>query len=376
VRKIFTTPLIRLLFASQKIRPYFSCFSFLLVRSFLPHSSTHSIAMTTTKTTSPPPPAPAAALFEGDTLWEDHWKEGAGEATLKRRMQTPSNPPQLILYSSWFCPFAQRAWIAAEESGVNYQWIEINPYYVNPQQPGGYTKKAMTLPEKDALYPDFIQASPRGLVPAILHVNDKVVLWESLPVSEYIDACFGNGALMSLRRRNTAQDDDDDAKNHHPYEVARLQIWSAHCTDRIQKKFYQALTAEPDSAIQASLVQVFYQECRVLAQAMRTTYVENGEGYYFNGTEFSIVDVALAPFWQRFLVVGQHYLGAAFALPLLGMDEKGKEPEFQRLAQWWKAVSARPSVAATLVCEPRLVANYQDYARNVATSDAARNYFN
>jgi glutathione S-transferase len=194
--------------------------------------------MTTTRTSLPPLSSHqndggdsssattlAAALFEGDKLWQHDWKEGAGEATLKRRMvQKIDENPQLVLYSSWFCPFAQRAWIAAEESGVNYQWVEINPYYVNPHQPGGYTKKSLTLDEKAALYPDFIQASPRGLVPAILHHDDNVVLWESLPVSEYIDAYFGNGAL-SLRTHGN------------PYEVARLQIWSAHCTDRIQKKF-------------------------------------------------------------------------------------------------------------------------------------------
>lgn len=25
------------------------------------------------------------------------------------------------LYSAWFCPFAQRAWIAAEEKGIKYK---------------------------------------------------------------------------------------------------------------------------------------------------------------------------------------------------------------------------------------------------------------
>jgi glutathione S-transferase len=153
-------------------------------------------------------------------------------------------------------------------------------------------------------------------------------------------------------------------------------VGTLHGSD--SKKVYQALTAEPDSAIQTACIQDFYQECRVLAQAMRSSTDDDG-GYYFNGKDFSIVDVALAPFWQRFLVVGKHYMGAAFALPLLGgendVDDK-LDPEFQRLNKWWKAVSARPSVAATLVCEARLAASYQDYARNVATSDAARNYFN
>ena len=315
------------------------------------------VGMSNSATTSP-----SAAFFEGDELWDPLWKEAAGEATLRLRMglqgQLPTlennggaeatikkpkiEDPELILYSSWFCPFAQRAWIAAEESGVNYRWVEINPYYVNPERPGGYTKKAMTLEEKRTMNPDFIEASPRGLVPAIKH-GDKLI-WESLPVSEYIDAVFGGGSLMN---RND------------PFEVARQQIWCAHCTDRIQKKYYQALVAQNKEA-QKSCVEEFYQECRALASAMRD------DGPYFNGKEFSLVDVALAPFWQRILPVGGHYFG--LTLPV-------EEPEFQRLEKWWQAVKDRPSVAATIVCEPRLVLSYQDYPHNVATSDAAKNYF-
>jgi glutathione S-transferase len=283
--------------------------------------------------------SPRAALFVGDELWETSWKEAAGEATLKKR--TKAENSEFTLYSSWFCPFAQRAWIAAEECGVNYRWVEINPYYVNPEQPGGYTKKAMTLDEKRADTPEFIQASPRGLVPAIQHKD--IVLWESLPVAEYIDAVFGGGKLVNRKD---------------PYQVARQQIWCAHCTDRVQKKYYQALVAQ-DRETEQSCIEQLYKECRALAQAM------SDDGPFFDGKEFSLVDVALAPFWQRIRTVGLQYFGLTFL-----MDE----PEFQRLDQWWKSVEARPSVAATIVCEARMVSTYSDYSNYVATSDAARNY--
>ena len=44
-------------------------------------------------------------------------------------------------------------------------------------------------------------------------------------------------------------------------------------------------------------------------------------GPYFLGSAFSLVDVALAPFWQRFIIVGGHYRGLTFP----------EDPEFHRL---------------------------------------------
>jgi glutathione S-transferase len=287
-----------------------------------------------------------SALFQGDDLWDASWSEANGETTLKNRMNPPDDDIKFILFSSWFCPFAQRAWIAAEESGANYQLVEIDPYYVDPAQPGGYTKKAKTLEEKESDCPDFIKSSPRGLVPALQanSANDgQIVLWESLPVSEYIDAVYGGGKLLN---------------RSDPYSVARQQIWCAHCTERIQKKYYQALVAQ-DKDVEKLCIDEFLKECRSLARAMKD------DGPYFDGNNFTLVDVALAPFWQRILTVGPFYFG--LTLP-------AEEPEFQRLDRWWKAVSKRPSVASTIVGEPRLISTYSDYSKNNATSDAARNY--
>lgn len=56
------------------------------------------------------------------------------------------------------------------------------------------------------------------------------------------------------------------------------------------------------------------------------------EGPYFFRSQFTLVDIALAPFWQRFLWVGQHYRG----LHVDGDDAT------VRLHEWWNAVSTRP----------------------------------
>jgi len=184
-----------------------------------------------------------AALAPGDALWDNEWQPGPGEATIQLRSNTAN--PKFTLYSSWFCPFAQRTWIACEETGVGYLWKEINPYKVDPNQAGGYTKLSHSLDEKRRRYPDFVDASPRGLVPAVAHTDTTtgqqvVAVWESLPSSEYVNTVFGDGSL-------TPSD---------PWEKAMTQIWCDHCTSRIQKEYYSALMAQDEAA---TLGTVFYR---------------------------------------------------------------------------------------------------------------------
>jgi glutathione S-transferase len=216
-------------------------------------------------------------------------------------------------------------------------YIEINPYEVDPNEPGGYTKKSLSLTEKERLYPEFIKSSPRGLVPSLTY-DDKCV-WESLELIEYIDETFYGPSFFP----------------NNPYDRAMARIWSNHVCNRMQKNFYTMLM-DQDSVQQEKARQDFFHECRLFARAM------SSDGPYFFGNMFSIVDIALAPFWLRFIWVGEFYRGLKFP----------NDIEFQRLNIWWEAVQKRPSVHSTIVCKPRLVSAYSQYARNVATSDYAK----
>lgn len=301
-----------------------------------------------------------------DPLWDPAWQESFGEKTIQAREASES---KLTLYCSFFCPFAQRAWIAMEEIGAPYRYVEVNPYEVDGTQPGGYTKKALSLAAKKDLMPDFIAASPRGLVPALVDENGSKV-FESSVILEYLDEVYGPSKLMPKD----------------PHARALVRIFVDHCTSRIQKTYYTWLF-EQDPEAQKKAQAEFFQECRALAVAMApidkpivddahkrmdlSSVLEiasqvhsksKSRGPYFLGNDLSAVDIALAPFWQRFLWVGGHYRGLTFP---------ENDPAFDRLQQWWEAVSVRPSIQATLVCKERLVATYADYANNVGTSDFA-----
>lgn len=76
------------------------------------------------------------------------------------------------------------------------------------------------------------------------------------------------------------------------------------------------------------------RHCRTLQTHM------SSEPPFFFGERFSMVDVFLAPIWQRVL----WWIGV-----------ENIPDEFGRLMVWWKAVCRRPSVAATLVCKDRLL---------------------
>jgi len=277
-----------------------------------------------------------AAQNSHDELWNPSWLETDGEKTIAKRIAAAKDS-KLKLYTSWFCPFAQRAWIAVEEKDLDYSYVEINPYEVDERLPGGYTKKQLPLEVKKAMYPDFIESSPRGLVPSVSDCNgDKV--WESLHVVQYIDERYDHPPYFLPR--------NDPAKRAH------VRIWSDFVTEKMQKNFYMLLM-DQDPVAQTKAKEAFFQECRTFSKAM------SKDGPYFLGKEISMVDIALFPFWQRFLWVGSYYRGL----------EMPKDADFQRLHRWWEATSQRPAFKATLVCQDRLISSYGQYSRNEATSD-------
>ena len=305
-------------------------------------------------------------------LWHRTWVETEGERTIARHAAASSAPESssctTTIFATWFCPFAQRAWIALEELNIDYRWVEPQLYAFDEEKMGGYTKRALPLKRKQRLTPGFVETSPRGLVPSLRVCTRgeegggggggggslvEETVWDSLIVIEYLEDAFEQ---LDHKLFWPAT-----AKSLFPsgaLRKARARWWASQVTDLIQKPFYQMLMSgeTADEPCNAERKANFLAAIREFAAEMHP------EGAFFFGTEFGFVDIALAPFWQRFLWLGEAYL--ALTIP--------DEAPYDRMHSWWKAVSVRPSVAATLVCRPRLVSSYAGYFDGSATSAYAK----
>ncbi|XP_046580722.1 glutathione S-transferase U20-like [Haliotis rubra] len=219
------------------------------------------------------------------------------------------------LFSSWFCPFAQRAWLALLEKGVEFEYNEIDPY--------NKTKEFLTI-------------NPRGLVPVI--VNDGKCVYESAVCIEYVDEAWPDGPSLLPKD---------------PYERAQARIWADFITKKIVPKFYMALQRqtrpEQEEAMEAILTALIE-----LSGAMST------EGPFFGGQNFGLVDIMLVPFTIRFEILS-HY--RSFAVP--------QTDTFARFRRWMEACHARDSVKATLSTKEKYIAIYKRYENNSAQTEVA-----
>ena len=207
-----------------------------------------------------------AAMFRDDALWNPAWVEAGGEATIRTRTAAPKG---VKFFCGWFCPFAQRAWIALEEKGVDYQYIDVNPYEVDESNPGGYTKRALPLDIKRERYSEFVACSPRGMVPGLNAEGERV--WDSMAVVEYVNDRFDGPSLLpgsALKR-------------------AHVRIYINHFNDRVWAPYMKMLMAQ-DPTVQEMARKGLFEGCHELANAMST------EGPFFLGGRFSLFEVVTA----------------------------------------------------------------------------------
>jgi glutathione S-transferase len=195
-------------------------------------------------------------------------------------MTTPSEPLTLISFE--LCPYVQRAAIVLAEKNIAFERIDID------------------LANK----PDwFLAISPLGKVP-VLRVGGNV-LFESSVIAEYLDETRG----APLHPAD-------------PLAKARHRAWMEFGSS-ILGDIWVIETSGDQVAFEAKV--------RVLKEKFARIETVLGEGPYFAGARFSIVDAAFAPAFR--------YFDTFDAIADLGIFEG-----LPKVVSWRKALAARPSV--------------------------------
>jgi len=190
-----------------------------------------------------------------------------------------------LLVSFKSCPWVQRVAIVLREKNIDFEFQHIEP----------------------GNRPDWFRPiSPHYKVP-VLRLDDRVSLFESAAICEYLDE-------MHAPRLHP-----DD-----PIERAVNRAWIEYMptfVDLVSGHAYGKTEADYDKA--AALVPGAFEK---LERALE----RQGDGPFFNGTGYSLVDAAYAPFLQRHLFLER-------------IRKLGHIDRFPRVKAWAEAIVARPS---------------------------------
>ncbi|KAG5634548.1 hypothetical protein H0H81_001557 [Sphagnurus paluster] len=174
----------------------------------------------------------------------------AAAATTVKEHQDPQD---LVYYAGW------RGWIALEEKGIKYQYKEVNPY-----------KKEQ----------HFLDINPKGLVPAVEYKGKAI--YESLIICEFLEEAYP---------------DTKPLLPSEPISRALARIWIDHVSKAIVPVFQRLMMAQDTFKQDAAR-----EELNV---ALRK-FANEVQGPYFLGEQFSLVDVAIAPWIVRDYIIQEH----------------------------------------------------------------------
>jgi glutathione S-transferase len=190
---------------------------------------------------------------------------------------------KLTLISHELCPFVQRAAIALEEKGVAFERINVD------------------LANK----PDwFLKISPLGKVP-LLQVGDAVI-FESAVILEYLE-----------------ETQEKPLHPADPLQRAEHRSW-IEFGSTILNDIWTFYTAADEATLQAKM--------SVLTDKFARLEQRLGDGPYFDGARFSLVDAVFGPVFRYFDTFDR-------------IRDFGILSDKPKLAAWRQALAARPSIA-------------------------------
>jgi glutathione S-transferase len=215
-----------------------------------------------------------------------------------------ANMEEIKLYSARVCPFAHRCRLALAEKGLNYELIDID------------------LRNKPDWYK---QINPAGFVPTLK--QGEFMVAESLVINEYINDLADTPPLFPQSAQQKA--------------LARCFIKSTDTS--FVPSFYRLLKAQTKQD-QAKATDKMLAALQQINEALKTS-----TGPYLIGVEFSLADIAIYPWFERWAVL-KHYRGLTIPDAL------------DALQKWITTMHKRDSVKSNAEEDSFYIAEYFDYA--------------
>ena len=232
----------------------------------------------------------------------------AGDATLE---------PIIKFYSAWFCPYAQRTWIALNHLNLDFELIEALKFNENNE----YIKDE-----------NLLKLNAKGLVPT-LDVNNEVVV-DSIYTVEYLNKRFGD------KQTNFVTSD---------------LVKDAHLVNKnVCSPFYRILLKQERSE-QDTAWEELVNGLQMFTESIHT----NG---FFKSSSMNIVDITLFP-WANRLCVLESFRQRC-------LDKKlGWVQEF---LTWYERMCSNKAVQNTIADKDKLIENDSKYANRTTKSKVAQ----
>lgn len=209
--------------------------------------------------------------------------------------------PELISFD--LCPFVQRSVITLLEKNVDFDIT-----YIDLASPPQW----------------FLDISPFGKVPA-LRVGDET-LFESAVINEYLD--------------------DITPPSMHPTDPLQRAInkaWIEFASEMLGAQYHYCVAPSED---------VFNHALGDMKGLISQLEKRLGDGPYFNGRDFCLIDTAFAPFFTRAAILESHYNNDLYK-------------DAPRIAAWAKKLVEKESVVNSV--KPDFAEKFMQYIYNTNT---------
>jgi glutathione S-transferase len=261
----------------------------------------------------------------------------AAAATIPNANHGHSMVKKVTLWNSGTCPYAQRAWIALKEKGienVDYEMVDLQNKDATPEFGMAYYKANPNTMSSSKVPVMVVERAADSGMSSDDSDNGTKYYTESKVVLEVIEELFPEGPKL-------LPDDIDQRYRARVFgDAVYDSIWGG------ERSPYKMLGRKLKNEDEWDLTKEEETLCLMLEHLNESLESLDATGPFVCGDHFSMAECLTAPFVQRADFVLSDYLG-------MNVLELCHRQGYERAAAWWKAVLERPSVKETASPNPR-----------------------